>query len=64
MQMLGAFSEWEARVRQMNTREGIAARQAEEDYHHGPAPIGFEKDDGRLIEAGDYHDVVATLDMV
>jgi DNA invertase Pin-like site-specific DNA recombinase len=64
MQMLGAFSEWEARVKQMNTREGIAARQNEDDYHHGPAPLGFEKDDGRLIEAENYHDVVAVLDMV
>ncbi|PSP81425.1 resolvase [Halobacteriales archaeon QS_1_68_20] len=64
MQMLGAFSEWEARVKQMNTREGIAARQANDGYHHGPAPLGFEKDDGQLVEAENYHDVVATLDMV
>lgn len=64
MQMLGAFSEWEARVKQMNTREGIAARQNEDDYHHGPAPLGFEKDDGRLIESENYHDVVAVLDVV
>jgi DNA invertase Pin-like site-specific DNA recombinase len=48
----------------MNTREGIAARQQEDGYHHGPAPLGFEKDEGRLIEAEDYHDVVAALDMV
>lgn len=64
MQMLGAFSEWQARVKQMNTKEGIAARQQNEDYHHGPAPLGFEKDDGHLIEADGYHDVVAALDMV
>jgi len=64
MQMLGAFSEWEARVKQMNTREGIAARQNEDGYHHGPAPLGFEKDDGQLIEDENYHDVVAVLDMV
>ncbi|MBS8121381.1 recombinase family protein [Haloferax volcanii] len=38
MQMLGAFAEWEARVKRMNTREGIAARQANPEYHHGPAP--------------------------
>lgn len=48
----------------MNTREGIAARQNEENYHHGPAPLGAEKDDGRLIEAENSHDVVAVLDMV
>jgi len=64
MQMLGAFSEWEARVKQMNTREGIAARQNEDGYHHGPAPLGFEKDDGQLIEDENYHGVVAVLDMV
>jgi DNA invertase Pin-like site-specific DNA recombinase len=64
LQMLGAFAEWEARVKQMNTREGIAARQQNEDYHHGPAPLGFEKDDGQLVETEQYHDVVATLEMV
>ncbi len=64
MQMLGAFSEWQARVKQMNTREGIAARQQNDDYHHGPAPLGFEKDAGELIEADNYHDVVAVLEMV
>ncbi|WP_254839890.1 recombinase family protein [Natronomonas marina] len=65
LQMLGAFAEWEARVKQRNTREGIAARRADDDeYHHGPAPLGFEKDDGHLIEGDDYHQVVAVLDMV
>lgn len=64
LQMLGAFAEWEARVKQMNTREGIAARQQNDEYHHGPAPLGFEKDDGRLIETDTYHEVVAVLDMV
>ncbi|WP_420192001.1 recombinase family protein [Haloplanus salinarum] len=64
MQMLGAFAEWQARVKQMNTREGIAARKQEDGYHHGPAPLGFEKNEGRLVEAENYHDVVAVLDMV
>ena len=64
LQMLGAFAEWEAQVKQMNTREGIAARQENEDYHHGPAPLGFSKDDGRLVETEDYHNIVAALDMV
>lgn len=54
MQMLGAFAEWQARVKRMNTKEGIAARQQEEDYHHGRPPHGFEKDDGRLIEGEKY----------
>lgn len=64
LQMLGAFAEWEANVKQMNTKEGLAARKENDDYHHGPAPLGFEKDDGHLIEAPSYHDVVATLEMV
>lgn len=46
MQMLGAFAEWEARVKQMNTCEGIAARRDSEDYHHGRPSLGFEKNDG------------------
>lgn len=52
--MLGAFAEWQARVKQMNTKEGIVARQEDDDYHHGRPPLGFEKADGRLIESGDY----------
>lgn len=64
MQMLGAFAEWQAKVKQMNTREGIAARQNDDGYHHGPAPLGFKKDDGYLVEAENYHDVCAVLDMV
>lgn len=64
LQMLGAFAEWEARVKQMNTREGIAARKNEDGYHHGPAPLGFSKDDGQLIEDGQYNEVVAALEMV
>lgn len=64
LQMLGAFAEWEARVKQMNTKEGIAARQESGEYHHGPAPLGFEKDNGRLIEDKKYHQVCAVLEMV
>jgi DNA invertase Pin-like site-specific DNA recombinase len=64
MQMLGAFAEWQARVKQMNTKEGIAARQQEKNYHHGRPPLGFEKDDGRLIEGENYDRVCAVLDMV
>lgn len=64
MQMLGAFAEWQARVKQMNTKEGIAARQQNEDYHHGRPPLGFEKNDGNLIEGQNYDQVCAVLDMV
>jgi DNA invertase Pin-like site-specific DNA recombinase len=64
MQMLGAFAEWQARVKQMNTKEGITARQNEDDYHHGRAPLGFEKDDGTLLEGENYDQICAVLDMV
>jgi len=63
LQMLGAFAEWEARVKRQNTREGIAARRENPDYHHGRAPLGFDKDAGELIEAENYHEVVAVLEM-
>jgi DNA invertase Pin-like site-specific DNA recombinase len=63
-QMLGVFGELEAKIKRQNIREGIAARQKNDDYHHGPAPLGFEKDDGRLVEGPHYQQVVAVLDMV
>jgi DNA invertase Pin-like site-specific DNA recombinase len=63
-QLLGVFAELEANMAQQRTKEGIAARQQQDDYHHGPAPLGFEKDDGRLVEGGNYHGVVAVLEMV
>lgn len=63
-QLLGVFAELEANMAQQRTKEGIAARQANDEYHHGPAPLGFSKDDGCLVEADNYHDVVAVLDMV
>lgn len=44
--------------------EGIAARQENEEYHHGPAPLGFEKAEGQLVEAADYQRVVEVLDRV
>lgn len=64
MQMLGAFAEWQARVKQMNTKEGIAARQQEDGYHHGRPPLGFDKESGQLIEGENYDQVCAVLDMV
>lgn len=62
--MLGVFAQLEAEMTQQRVKEGIAARQNAEDYHHGPAPLGFEKDDGELVEGEDYDEVVATLEMV
>jgi hypothetical protein len=44
--------------------EGIASQQENEDYHHGPAPLGFEKADGQLVEGDEYQRVVEVLDRV
>ncbi|AFK18643.1 recombinase family protein [Haloferax mediterranei ATCC 33500] len=63
-QLLGVFSELEARMAQQRTKEGIAVRKQNEEYHHGPAPLGFEKDDGLLAEGENYDQVCAVLEMV
>lgn len=63
-QLLGVFAELEANMAQQRTKEGIAVRKANEDYHHGPAPLGFDKDDGYLVEAENYDQVCTVLDMV
>lgn len=48
---------------QQRTREGIAARMQMDEYYHGLAPLGFKKDDGRLVEAADYDHTVQVLDV-
>lgn len=63
-QMLGMFAELEAKMTRQRIQEGIQSRMENDDYHHGPAPLGFEKDEGRLIEAPNYDQVIAVLDMV
>lgn len=63
-QLLGVFAELEANIKQQNISEGIAARQESDEYRHGPAPLGFEKHDGTLVEGADYHRVVEILDQV
>lgn len=63
-QLLGVFAELEARIRRDNIREGLAARYESDDYHHGPAPLGFAKRDGQLVEGEDYHRVCAVLEGV
>ncbi|WP_435319178.1 recombinase family protein [Haloarchaeobius sp. TZWSO28] len=62
--LLGVLAQLEAEMAQKRTREDIAARMQNEDYHHGPAPLGFEKDDGELVEAENYDRVTTVLDMV
>jgi len=63
-QLLGVFAELEAEMAQRRTREGIAVRQKDDEYHHGPAPLGFEKDDGYLVEAENYDQVCTVLSLV
>jgi len=62
--ILAAVAEFEAKITQQRVREGIAARQESDEYHHGPAPIGFKKRDGALVETPQYDQVCAVLDMV
>lgn len=63
-QLLGVFAELEAEMTRRRIQEGIQTRMENEDYHHGPAPLGFEKDDGYLIEAGNFDRVRSVLEMV
>lgn len=63
-QLLGVFAELEAGMIQQRVREGIAVRMDQEEYHHGPAPLGFEKDSGHLVEGPQFDSVRTTLDMV
>jgi DNA invertase Pin-like site-specific DNA recombinase len=64
MQMLGVFAELEANMIQKRVKEGIAAAQENDEYHHGPAPLGYDKNDGTLIQGPQYDQVCAVLDMV
>lgn len=64
LRLLGVFAELEADMAQKRTKEGIRARMQNEEYHHGPAPLGFQKNDGRLIESSDFDRVRSVLDLV
>jgi len=63
-QLLGVFAELEAEMTRRRIKEGIRTRMENDDYHHGPAPLGFEKKDGYLIESGNFDHVRAILDLV
>lgn len=63
-QLIGVFAELEGDILRQRVREGLAARLDDPTYHHGPAPLGFAKDYGRLVEGEDYDRVVVVLDMV
>jgi DNA invertase Pin-like site-specific DNA recombinase len=64
LQMLSVFAELEAEMAQARTREGLRTRMQNEEYHHGPAPLGFEKNDGRLIEGANHDHVTFVLQQV
>jgi DNA invertase Pin-like site-specific DNA recombinase len=64
LQLMGVFAELEAEITQQRVRDGIAARQESDDYHHGRPPLGFNKEDGKLYEAENYHKVCVVLDKV
>ena len=64
LRLLGVFAELEAEMAQQRAKEGIAVRQRDENYSHGPAPLGFNKDDGHLVEAPEYDNVVRVLEAV
>lgn len=61
---LGVFAELEAELAQQRAKEGLAARMNGDDYHHGPAPLGFYKKDGELYQEANYDEVCAVLDQV
>ena len=63
-QMLGVFSELEAEIKRQNVREGIAARRQSDEYRHGRAPLGFDKENGELIQQPQYHQICEVLDQV
>ena len=64
LQLLGVFAELEAEMTRQRVKEGIRTRQENEEYHHGPAPLGFKKNDGRLIEAAEFDRVRTVLNTV
>jgi len=63
-QLLGVFAELEANLAQQRAKEGLAARMKSDDYTHGPAPLGYYKEDGYLYQATNYDQVIAVLDQV
>jgi DNA invertase Pin-like site-specific DNA recombinase len=64
LQLLGVFAELEAEMIRQRVKEGIKMRMENEEYHHGPPPLGFEKNDGRLIEANKFDRVRTILELV
>jgi len=65
LQLLGVFAELEAELTKQRAKEGIQARQeADEEYNHGPAPLGFESVGGKLYPTDDYDRICTVLELV
>lgn len=64
LQLLGVFAELEAKMTRHRVEEGIRTRMENEEYHHGPAPLGFDKDNGYLVEAANFDRVRTVLELV
>jgi DNA invertase Pin-like site-specific DNA recombinase len=61
-QLLGVFAELDAAIIRDRVRQGIAARQQGSSYHHGPAPLGYRKDDdGELVRSDEWDSVRRVL---
>jgi len=43
LQLLGVFAELEAEMTRQRVREGIQTRMNNDEYHHGPAPLGSRR---------------------
>lgn len=64
LRLLEVFAELKMDVIKMPSREDIVPRPMNEEYQYGPAPLGFEKDSGHLVEGSNYHRVCVVLEMV
>ena len=60
-QLLGVFAELDAAIIRDRVQQGLDVRLSDPEYHHGPAPIGFAKDDGRLVPTHEYPAVCRVL---
>jgi DNA invertase Pin-like site-specific DNA recombinase len=60
-QLLGVFAELDAAIIRDRVQQGLDIRLSDPEYHHGPAPLGFDKDDGRLVPTHEYPAVCRVL---
>ena len=60
-QLLGVFAELDAAIIRDRVQQGLDVRLSDPEYHHGPAPLGYDKDDGRLVPTHEYPAVCRVL---